>query len=123
MLRFAYPRSSEGPSPETRRRRSGEWRPAAAARNRLAPGGSGPRPPGITTWLRGARCTDPEEMPEKEARPPTQNRHGEAISRAPWTLGGVQAATDCKTEISLFGAPWRSVLLYSAVRELSGTPK
>src|SRR5262245_17783963 len=34
MLRFAYPRSSEGPSPETRRRRSGEWRLAAAARNR-----------------------------------------------------------------------------------------
>src|SRR5262245_4324279 len=34
MLRIAYPRSSEGPSPETSRRRSGEWRPAAAARNR-----------------------------------------------------------------------------------------
>src|SRR5262245_45545429 len=31
---FAYPRSSEGPSPETSRRRSGERRPAAAARNR-----------------------------------------------------------------------------------------
>src|SRR5262245_28305340 len=78
MLRYAYPRSSEGPSPETSRRRSGEWRPAAAARNRLAPGGSGPRPPGTTTWLRGARSTDPEEMPEKEARPPAQNRHGGA---------------------------------------------
>src|SRR5215510_7950807 len=78
MLRFAYPRSSEGPSPETSRRRSGESRPAAAARNRLAPGGPGPRPRGTTTWLRGARCTDPEEMPEKEARPPAQNRHGGA---------------------------------------------
>src|SRR5262245_60657456 len=78
MLRYAYPRSSEGPSPETSRRRSGEWRPAAAARNRSAPGGSGPRPPGTTTWLRGARSTDPEEMPEKEARPPAQNRHGGA---------------------------------------------
>src|SRR5262245_2932466 len=78
MLRNAYPRSSEGPSPETCRRRSGEWRPAAAARNRLAPGDSGPRPPGTTTWLRGARSTDPEEMPEKEARPPAQNRHGGA---------------------------------------------
>src|SRR5262245_32611119 len=32
----------------------------------------------MTTWLRGARCTDPEEMPEKEARPPAQNRHGGA---------------------------------------------
>src|SRR5215468_10973800 len=30
------------------------------------------------TWLRGSRCTDPEEMPEKEARPPAQNRHGGA---------------------------------------------
>src|SRR5215475_7939895 len=44
----------------------------------MAPGGSGPRPPGTMTWLRGARCTDPEEMPEKEARPPAQNRHGGA---------------------------------------------
>ena len=31
-------------------------------------GGTGPRPPGTTTWLRGARWTDPEQMPEKEAR-------------------------------------------------------
>src|SRR5262249_57531394 len=83
MLHIAYPRSSEGPSPETCRRRSGEWRPAAAARNRAAPGGSGPRPPGTTTWLRGARLTDPEEMPEKEARPPAQNRHGGAPTGEP----------------------------------------
>src|SRR5215510_720355 len=72
------PAHLRGRLPETCRRRSGEWRPAAAARNRLAPGGSGPRPPGTTTWLRGARSTDPEEMPEKEARPPAQNRHGGA---------------------------------------------
>src|SRR5262249_30992773 len=26
----------------------------------FAPGGPGPRPPGTTTWLRGARCTDPK---------------------------------------------------------------
>ena len=31
-----------------------------------------------TTWLRGARCTDPEAMPEMEARPPAENRHGGA---------------------------------------------
>jgi hypothetical protein len=43
MLRIAYPRSSEGPSPETSRRRSGEWRPAAAARNQ-GPGRSGTPP-------------------------------------------------------------------------------
>src|SRR4029077_5315857 len=41
-------------------------------------GGPGHRPPGMTTWLRGARCTDPEAMPEMEARPPTENRHGGA---------------------------------------------
>src|SRR3977135_786150 len=41
-------------------------------------GGPGHRPPGITTWLRGARCTDPEAMPEMEARPPAENRHGGA---------------------------------------------
>src|SRR5262249_21803848 len=35
----------------------------------FAPGGPGSRPPGTTTWLRGARCTDPEIMPETEARP------------------------------------------------------
>ena len=32
-------------------------------------GGPGHRPPGMMTWLRGARCTAPEEMPETEARP------------------------------------------------------
>ena len=41
-------------------------------------GGPGHRPPGMMTWLRGARCTDPEEMPEMEARPPAENRHGGA---------------------------------------------
>src|SRR5262249_42786152 len=63
-----------GRLPETRRRRSGEWRPAAAARNRAAPGGPGHRPPGTTTWLRGARSTDPEEMPVKEAPGPKSPR-------------------------------------------------
>src|SRR5262249_32214939 len=44
----------------------------------LAPGGPGPRPSGTTTWLRGARCTDPEAMPETEARPRVKTRHGGA---------------------------------------------
>src|SRR5215510_2683934 len=113
MLRFAYPRSSEGPSPETSRRRSGESRPAAAARNRLAPGGSGPRPPGTTTWLRGARCTDPEEMPEKEARPPAQNRHGGAPrgERVPLDARRASLGVDRRapkratTGLAPFGAP------------------
>jgi hypothetical protein len=46
-------------------------------------GGPVPRPPGTTTWLRGARCTDPEEMPEMEARDPAENRHGGAPRGAP----------------------------------------
>src|SRR3982074_1537318 len=41
-------------------------------------GGPGHRPPGMTTWLRGARCTNPEEMPEMEARPPAEKRAGGA---------------------------------------------
>src|SRR4029079_3192964 len=41
-------------------------------------GGPGHRPPGMTTWLRGARCTDPEAMPGIEARPRAENRHGGA---------------------------------------------
>src|SRR4029077_8300377 len=49
-----------------------------------APGGPAP---GITTWLRGARCTDPEEMPEKEARPPTQNRGGAPRGERPAAVG------------------------------------
>src|SRR5258708_5000360 len=32
----------------------------------------------MTTRLRGARCTDPEAMPEVEARAPAGNRHGGA---------------------------------------------
>src|SRR5262245_22907727 len=109
-----YPRSSEGPSPETSRRRSGEWRPAAAARNRLAPGGSGPRPLGTTTWLRGARSTDPEEMPEKEARPPAQNRHGGAprgervpldARRASGSADRRASATRDNRNSAPFGAP------------------
>src|SRR5262245_16013109 len=114
MLEGAHPRSSEGPSPETCRRRSGEWRPAAAARNRLAPGGSGPRPPGTTTWLRGARSTDPEEMPEKEARPPAQNRHGGAprgervpldARRASVSADRRASATRDNRRLAPFGAP------------------
>ena len=32
----------------------------------------------MRTWLQGARCTDPEAMPEMEARGPAENRHGGA---------------------------------------------
>src|SRR6266540_1317713 len=54
----------------------------------LASGGPGPRPPGTTTWLRGARCTDPEgkcpplhgggRRRRRKRGPEAQNRHGGA---------------------------------------------
>src|SRR5712691_9265574 len=43
------------------------------------------------TWPRGARCTDPEEMPEMEARAPAQNRHGGAPRGARPPLGDDKA--------------------------------
>src|ERR1700730_14299108 len=42
-----------------------------ATRNR-ASAGPGPRPPGTRTWPRGARSTDPEEMPETRSAAPGQ---------------------------------------------------
>src|SRR3954447_7512677 len=51
---------------------------AVSGRPRTLLGLPGHRPLGTTTWLRGARCTDPEAMPEMEARPPAENRHGGA---------------------------------------------
>ena len=42
----------------------------ALARLRASRRAMGPRPPGTTTWPREARCTDPEAMPEMEARDP-----------------------------------------------------
>src|SRR6476620_7919477 len=71
-------------------------------------GGPGHRPPGMTTWLRGARCTDPEGMPEMEARPPAENRHGGAPRGerpaswgAPHPAGGADLSrlTNATTEI------------------------
>src|SRR5262249_16965841 len=35
-------------------------RPGGGGANPCAPGSPGSRPPGTTTWLRGARCTDPK---------------------------------------------------------------
>src|SRR6516225_3657766 len=68
----------EGRRPETSRRRSEAWRPAAAARNRSPREARDPRPPGTTTWLRGARCTDPGHAGDGSAAPGAQNRHGGA---------------------------------------------
>src|SRR5713226_8980948 len=88
-------------------------------RLRLVTAGSGgpvPRPPGTTTWPRGARCTDPEAMPEMEARDPAQNRHGGAprgARPASWDAGtplGARPATllqanRCRCTGAPVGAP------------------
>src|SRR3954462_8477882 len=66
--------ASSGDGPEGGAR-SGVLRPRLVT---AGSGGPGHRPPGMMTWLRGARCTDPEAMPEMEARPPAENRHGGA---------------------------------------------
>src|SRR6266852_311081 len=75
MLEHSQPRSSRGVSgddPEGGARRGVPRRRLVTAR----PGRQGPRPPGTTTWVRGARCTDPSppkrqrrRVPETEARP------------------------------------------------------
>src|SRR6476659_649616 len=77
-------------------------------------GGPGHRPPGMTTWLRGARCTDPEAMPEMEARPPAENRHGWSAERrasrvmgraAPHARGPVASRKRDNRQSAPVGAP------------------
>src|SRR5262245_57965562 len=65
------------------------------------------------TWLRGARCTDPEEMPEKEARPrpkiATVERREASASR--WTRAAPRQAWPVarherdNRRLAPFGAP------------------
>ncbi len=54
------------------------WRFAAAARNRSSREARDPARRALRLGCEELRCTDPEEMPEKEARTPAQNRHGGA---------------------------------------------
>src|SRR5262249_30313994 len=89
-----------------------------------APGGPGPRPPGTTTRPRAARCTDPEEMPEMEARAPAQNRHGGAPrgARLPLeTQGASQAPGVPRHEHA--GVPRHGAPRLSALRHPSGWRK
>src|SRR5262245_37057686 len=89
MLRIAYPRSSEGPSPETCRRRSGEWRPAAAARNQ-GPGRSG-TPPAMHYDLAarsslhksGRNAGDGSAAPDRKSPRWSAERRARPAGRAP----------------------------------------
>ena len=59
MLEHSQPRSSRGVSGDDPEGGAGR----GVLRRRLVTvrlGRQGPRPPGTTTWVRGARCTDPE---------------------------------------------------------------
>jgi hypothetical protein len=111
VLVFAHPRSSEGPSPETCRRRSGEWRPAAAARNRrprevrdparqaLRPGCEelaaqirkkcrrwkrGPRPKIATVERREASVPPPWDAPRLNKRGPSRAETRDNGNTAPF---------------------------------------
>jgi len=53
----------------------------------LAPGGPGPRPPGTTTWLRGARCTDPGHAGDGSAAPGEKPPRWSAERRASRVMG------------------------------------
>src|SRR6266536_1070890 len=88
MLEGSHPRSLRGVSGGDPEGGVRKWRPAAAARNRWPREARDPRPPGTTTWLRGARRTDPEgkcpplhdggRRRRRKRGPEAQNRHGGA---------------------------------------------
>src|SRR5215475_14785224 len=67
-----------GRLPETSRRRSGEWRPAVAARNRRPREARDPARQALRPGCEEVAALIRRKMPEKEARPPAQNRHGGA---------------------------------------------
>src|SRR6516225_2416753 len=87
MLQDSHPRSSRGVSGDDPEGGAG----SGVLRRRLVAarlGRQGPRPPGTTTWVRGARCTDPKATARRcrtagaegdgSAAPGAQNRHGGA---------------------------------------------
>ena len=118
----------EGRRPETSRRRSEAWRPAAAARNRSPREARDPRPPGTTTWLRGARCTDPGHAGDGSAAPGAQNRHGGAPRGErpaswqicdPWHSTGLHVSY--RKPLALQNATlWRSIGLYATLLRYCG---
>src|SRR5262245_54444262 len=113
MLRIAYPRSSEGPSPETRRRRSGEWRPAAAARDQ-GPGRSGTPPArhydlAVRSSLHksGRNAGDGSAAPDRKSPRWSAERRARPAGRAPRLRkrGPSRAETRDNRKTAPFGAP------------------
>src|SRR5262245_24268899 len=113
MLRYVYPRSSEGPSPETSRRRSGEWRPAAAARNQ-GPGRSGTPPArhydlAARSSLHGSggNAGDGSAAPGPKSPRWSAERRARPAGRAPRLRkrGPSRAETRDNRRLAPFGAP------------------
>src|SRR5262249_13898998 len=79
-------------------------------------GGSGPRPPGTTTWLRGARCTDPGHAGDGSAAPGEKPPRWSAERRASRVMGrkaprkrlacrGMCTPNGCRCTRTTLGAP------------------
>ena len=79
----------------------------------LAPGGPGPRPPGTTTWPRGARSTDPEAMPETTSAAPGQKSPRWSAERRASSRWRAQGASQAP------GVPRKSASL-DALRHAAG---
>src|SRR5215471_8464646 len=68
----------------------------------VRPGGSGPRPPGTTTWVRGARCNrSGANAGEASAAPEPKTA----------TVERREASVPRHSKLSLHGAPYRSTCL------------
>src|SRR5919198_4732411 len=75
----------------------------------VVPGGTGPRPPGTKTWLRGARCTDSGgNAGDGSADPGAKNRHGGApggVRPASWDARRLARRLACRVTCTPTGAP------------------
>jgi hypothetical protein len=109
---FTHPRSSEGPSPETCRRRSGEWRPAAAARNQ-GPGRFGTPPArhydlAARSSLHGSgrNAGDGSAAPDRKSPRWSAERRARPAGRAPrLSQRGPSRAETRDNRLAPFGAP------------------
>src|SRR5438309_8083973 len=98
-------------------------------------GRQGPRPPGTTTWVRGARCNrSGANAGERSAAPGAQNRHGGAPRGerpASWRISTPYRSTQlhradvpfCDTTIFRHRAILRFMELHSYITDTHRTPE